>query len=313
VNWDLPGNYVAPLTCFDGDLRVDYAAMQRQIDYAIEVCNPVALCIAGVENQEYAYLSDAERTELVQRCVELVAGRSPCVVGVSHPSFRRAIDLAHLARRLGAAAIQVMAPRRPFGGAPSSAETLRYFEAIARETDLPIVAYHHPGPGADLGISTLVDLTRVEGVAVLKESSRDLRHVGLLLQLVREASGIPIFVGMEMILAGLDLGAAGGAMPPPGAAIAAALVAAYRHGDRTKAAAMQQLLNLMPARWHSYGLVSVMKESMRAVGLDSGVVYPPYGVMSERDRASLHHFWDQLPADLLARVRPKVHSPQGRV
>src|SRR6266481_4057854 len=114
-----PGLIVAPLTPFTADLTVDEAALRRQIDYVIEDCRATMVVAAGVETQEYTYLALDERKALIRRTIEFVGGRVPVMVGISHPALRTAIELAHEAENLGAAAVQLLAPLRPFAGPPS--------------------------------------------------------------------------------------------------------------------------------------------------------------------------------------------------
>ena len=85
---------------------------------------------AGVETQEYTYLSLDERKALIRRTIEFVDGRVPVMVGISHASFKTAIELAHEAERLGAAAVQLLAPLRPFAGPPTQDDLIAYFEAV---------------------------------------------------------------------------------------------------------------------------------------------------------------------------------------
>ena len=133
-----PGLIVAPLTPFTSDQTVDEAALKRQIDYVIDDCCATMVVAAGVETQEYTYLSFDARKALIHRTIELVDGRVPVMVGISHPSFKTAIELAHDAERHGAAAVQLLAPLRPFAGPPTQADLIAYFEAIGRETQVPI-------------------------------------------------------------------------------------------------------------------------------------------------------------------------------
>ena len=115
---------VAPLTPFTGDLKIDGAALAREIDYIVEDCGATMVVAAGVEAQEYTYLGLAERKDLISRTLECVAGRCPVMVGISHPSFRTAIELAHFAHELGAHAVQMLAPLRPFGGPPTERDLI---------------------------------------------------------------------------------------------------------------------------------------------------------------------------------------------
>ncbi len=62
-----PELVVAPLTPFTGDLKIDAAALKREIDYVIEDCGATMVVAAGVEAQEYTYLGMAERKELIRR------------------------------------------------------------------------------------------------------------------------------------------------------------------------------------------------------------------------------------------------------
>src|SRR6202030_4396348 len=131
-----PGLIRPPLTPCPADLTVDEAALRRQIDYVIDDCRATMVVAAGVETQEYTYLGFEQRKALIHRTIECVGGRVPVMVGISHPSFKTAIELAHDAERHGAAAVQLLAPLRPFAGPPTQADLIAYFEAIGRETPL---------------------------------------------------------------------------------------------------------------------------------------------------------------------------------
>src|SRR5438105_968169 len=97
-----PGLIVAPLTPFTANLDIDETALRREIDYVIGDCRATMVVAAGVETQEYTYLSFEQRKALIARTVEYVDGRVPVMVGISHASFRTAIELAHFAENLGA-------------------------------------------------------------------------------------------------------------------------------------------------------------------------------------------------------------------
>src|SRR5712691_5563043 len=90
-----PGLIVAPLTPFTVELDVDEGALRREIDYVVRDCRATMVVAAGVETQEYTYLSLAERKDLIRRTIELTDKRVPVMVGISHASFKTAIELAH--------------------------------------------------------------------------------------------------------------------------------------------------------------------------------------------------------------------------
>src|SRR5499433_363775 len=95
-----PGLIVAPLTPFTAELTVDEPALRRQIDYVVADCGASMIVAAGVETQEYTYLTFEQRKALIRATIELTDRRVPVMVGISHPSFKTAVELAHEAERL---------------------------------------------------------------------------------------------------------------------------------------------------------------------------------------------------------------------
>ena len=284
---DRPGLIVAPLTPFTCDLKLDEPALRRQIDYVVADCGATMVVAAGVETQEYTYLSLDERKALIRATIELVAGRVPVMVGVSHPSFRTAVELAHEAERLGAAAVQLLAPLRPFAGAPTRDDLVAYFEAVARETHLPITLYLNPGPGADVSIADTIALARLPRVKFIKESSRDLARVSRLIVEIDRAGHARYFTTMQMLLITLVLGGSGATMPPPAAEIARHVIDAFVAKDYERAAELQLEFALFPSKWMHRGLAPVMKAAMNLIGVAVGEPYPPYAALTPDETAAL--------------------------
>jgi len=286
----LPGLIVAPLTPFTADLAVDVAALRRQIDYVVTDCGATMVVAAGVETQEYTYLSLEQRKALIRATIEAVDGRVPVMVGISHPSFRAAIELAHDAEELGAAAVQLLAPLRPFAGPPTQADLIAYFEAVALETRLPITLYLNPGPGADVSIADTIALAKLPGVQLIKESSRDLARVSRLIVEIDRAGHARYFTTMQMLLATLELGGSGATMPPPGSEIARHVIDAFVAKDHLRAAELQLQFALFPSKWMHRGLAPTMKAAMNLIGVPVGDPYPPYAPLSREETAALAAF-----------------------
>jgi 4-hydroxy-tetrahydrodipicolinate synthase len=282
-----PGLIVAPLTPFTADLAVDEPALGRQIDYIVNDCRATMIVAAGVETQEYTYLSFEERKNLIRRTIELIDRRVPVMVGISHASFRTAIALAHEAERLGAAAVQVLAPLRPFAGPPTQADLIAYFEAIGRETKLPITLYLNPGPGADVSIPDTIALAKLPQVQLIKESSRDLARVSRLVVEIDRAGHARYFTTMQMLLATLQLGGSGATMPPPGCEIARAVIDAFVAKDYERAAEIQLQFALFPSKWMHRGLAPAMKAAMNLIGVPAGEPYPPYSPLTREEMTAL--------------------------
>ena len=284
---DRPGLIVAPLTPFTIDLKVDERALRRQIDYVIEDCAATMVVAAGVETQEYTYLSLEDRKALIRRTIEFTDKRVPVMVGISHPSFKTAIALAHDAENWGAAAVQLLAPLRPFAGPPTKDDLVAYFEAVSRETSLPITLYLNPGPGADVSVSDTIALAKLPRVAFIKESSRDLARVSRLIVEIDRAGYARYFTTMQMLLITLMLGGSGATMPPPACEIARHIIDAFVAKDYERASELQLQFALFPGKWMHRGLAPAMKAAMNLIGIPVGEPFPPYTGLTREETAAL--------------------------
>ena len=284
----MPGLIVAPLTPFKStDWSIDWKALEREIDYICNDCKAAMISVAGVETSEYHYLSFADRKELIKRTAEMIGKRSGLVVGISHPNTKTALELADFAHGLGAAAVQVLAPQRPYGGQPGTQELVDYFGAIADKSPLPLLLYLNPGPGAEVGPDATVAITRIDKVKYVKESSRDLARVSRLIVEIDHAGHARYFTTMQMLLITLMLGGSGATMPPPACYIAAKIIDAFNAKDYEKAAKLQLEFALFPSKFQSKGLAPVMKAAMELIDRPLGDPYPPFPPLTADEKKAL--------------------------
>lgn len=290
----LRGTIVPPLTPFTESGKVDYDKLHRMVDYVVEDCNASMVVAAGVEAQEYQFLSMADRKELIAKTIEYVAGRRPVAVGISHPSFATSIDLAEFAQLKGASALQLLAPMRPTGGAIKTSELVAYFQAVLHKTTLPMMLYLNPGPGADPSVPTTVEIAKLDRIDFIKESSRDLARVSRLIFEIEHAGHAQYFTTLQMWLATLALGGSGVTVPPPAALITRKIFDAFEAGDFKEAARLQSQLALFPARWMEFGLAAVMKAALAHLGIPVGDPYPPYEPVGGDALAKLRAYVDTM-------------------
>ena len=294
---------VPPLTPFTESLDIDVPALGRVVEHALATSGDLAMLVAaGVEAQEYQYLDLGARRDLISATVDAVDGRAPVSVGISHPSFRQAVELAQHAERVGAQALLLLAPLRPFGGVPTTGELVAYFEAVGRETSLPIGLYLNAGPGVDLSVPATVELAGLDCVHYVKESSRDLARISRLIAEIHHTGLARYFTTMQMLLPTLQLGGAGAAVPTPAATLAAAVVRAFEAGDIEEAARVQSQFALYPARWMHHGLMPTMKATLNLMGLDVGGPYPPFPPVGGEDLEQLRELLET--GDLLSTKGP---------
>lgn len=284
----LPGLVIAPLTPFNEALEVDDAAFKRGMDYVMDDASMIIA--AGVEAQEYQVFDLQERMDLMARTIELVDGRVPVAAGVSHANFKTVAKLAAFAQERGAQVLQVLAPLRPFGGVTTPDDLMRYYEAVSGETDLPILLYLNPGPGADPSIETVIALSKLDKVAYVKESSRDITRIGRLITEIELAGHARYFTTQQVLLPTLMLGGSGITLPPPATRLARKVIDAFVAGNYEEAARLQRQFTIWPSRWMNYGLMPTMKASLDILGVPMGKPFPPYRAIEGADYAALAQY-----------------------
>lgn len=157
---------------------------------------------------EGASMTTAERQTLLERWVELAAGRLRVIAHVGHSSLPDARALAEHAQAVGADAISAVPP---YFLKINDAEALVDF--FARVTDaaprLPFIYYHIPGvTGVTLPASSFLTAAqgRIATFAGIKFAHDDLVDFQRCLDLAKE--GEEIYLGnAKLALAGMTLGA----------------------------------------------------------------------------------------------------------
>ena len=291
---DIRGIIGTCLTPFQRDGSVDLAALEREINYLIEVCRAEAVAIAATEDAEYTMLGWQERKELMAAGTRMVGGRAPVILGISHPAPQRAIELAEHAAAVGADVVQVLMPIRLWGGEPDPDEVYDYVTEIARRSPLPLCVYHNRGPGADPAIPLYLRLADIFNLPYIIETSGDVTKISRLIEEIDRRGSARFFSTIESLLINLTLGGSGAAMPPPAAYVGGQVVRAFREGDVERAVEWQRILGLFPGRWSRYGMPPVMKAAMRHLGIDLGKPAAPFSPVSHWDDAQIGQFLEEV-------------------
>src|SRR5918999_1232049 len=304
VTQPIKGIIGACLTPFDDNDRIDYRALEREVEFLVSDCD--AVTVAAVEAAEYTMLSREERKELLKIATEIVDHRLPVILGCSSPSPKEVIELAEYSARVGGDFVQVLMPLRPWGGQPTIAELMEFYTQVASASPLPVTCYHNPGPGADPPQDAFVKISEISNIRYFKESSRDITKISRLIEQIELAGKGHYFTTMQPLLVTLMMGGSGATMPPPGTRIGAEVVRAFRLGDIERAKAWQRCFALFPGKWSAYGLPPVMKSAMKHFGVDIGDPCRPYAPVSPRDHEQIGQFLRQV--GLIGEAGP---TPQG--
>lgn len=272
----------------EGGLVLD--RVEESVEYTLE-CGCHAVVASGTGVQETAALAPEERKELISTTIEAVDGRVPVLVGVSYPAQPIVSDLVAHAEAEGADAVLAMPP---WGVPPSQDAIVRYYEAIAAESDLPILAYNNPSVTIDMDRETIREVARIDGVDYVKESSRDWQKIGWLLETVHHEGHAEVFTTMDVFLATLQAGGSGIVTPAPLSTPSMEIYKAYQKGDIGRAVEIQRTFGDFPPEEAEVGLTGVCKAATQLAGVDVGPPRPPYDSISDEGRAAVDEWMDEV-------------------
>ena len=161
------------LTPFTENEKLDLDAYEKNLAAQVEA--GVHGIIIGGSLGEASTITEKEKEELTEFSVEYLNEDIPVIVNIAEATTADAIKQAANAKKWGADGIMLLPPMRY---KPDDRETITYFKAVARSTDLPIMIYNNP---PDYKIDTRPDmfdeLVECENITALKESSRDVTNL----------------------------------------------------------------------------------------------------------------------------------------
>lgn len=192
----------------DGSL--DLPSLDRLVDHLVDA-GVDGLFVLGSSGQ-VAYLTDAERDQVVARVVTRAAGRLPVVSGALDLTASRVIAQARRAADLGVDGVVVTAPLYALN---DTDEIRRHFERIGAAVAVPVFAYDVPvRVGSKLSPELMMALAAQGAIAAVKDSSGDDVSFRRLVALNAEAGHpLDLLTGHEVMCDGMALLGADGAVP----------------------------------------------------------------------------------------------------
>jgi len=167
------GVFPAVTTQFRSDESLDLPSTLTHVE---------AMLAAGVDGLvflgtvgENCSLEAVEKREILKAAVNHVAGRVPVLTGVAEYTTALACRFAADALKAGVDGLMVL-PGMVYRSDPR--ETLAHFRAVARATELPIMAYNNPvSYGVDITPALFAGLADEPTIICIKESSEDPRRI----------------------------------------------------------------------------------------------------------------------------------------
>ncbi len=169
----LSGTGVALVTPFTADLRVDFEALQKLVDFVID--GGVNYIVSLGSTGETATLSTEEKFAVFGATVDYVQSRVPVVVGIGGNDTANVLLEMESYPLDRAVAILSASPQY---NKPSQEGIYQHFKAMAMATTKPIVLYNVPGrTGSNMLPQTVVRLAQdFDNIIGMKEASGDVRQ-----------------------------------------------------------------------------------------------------------------------------------------
>lgn len=285
------GCFVAMITPFrDGE--IDVPALRRLVEF--HLANGTDGLVPCGTTGEAVTMTEEEQLRVVEIVVETVNKRIPVVAGTGTNSTAKTIKMTKKARDVGADAALVVTP---YYNKPTQQGLYLHFEAIARETDFPLVLYNVPTrTSVNMLPETVARLAKIPNVVAIKEASGNMDQVSQIVQSCR--SDFAVLSGDDSLtLPMLSLGGTGvvsvvGNIAPKAMSD---MVRAYRHGDHARARELHyQLFDLCRAMFIETNPIPV-KTAAGILGLCSAEMRLPMCPMGDANRQKLEQVINASP------------------
>jgi 4-hydroxy-tetrahydrodipicolinate synthase len=293
---DLHGVFPYLVSPVDGTGRVKADILGRLVD---------DLVVAGVHGLtplgstgEFAYLGNAQRSDVVRATIEAASGRVPVVAGVAATATADAVAQARSYQDLGAdGVLAILESYFPL----AEPQVEAYFRAIADAVDVPVVIYTNPQfQRTDLTLDVIERLSEHPRIRYIKDAST---NTGRLLSIMNRSAGLKVFSASAHIPAAVMLIGGVGWMAGPACVIPRQSVALYelcRAGRWVEAMDLQRRLWRINEIFARFNLAACIKAALEIQGYDVGDPVPPQRALGAKEReivaAALADVADLAPA-----------------
>ncbi len=249
-------------------------------------------------NGEAAFLTAAERRQVVEAARAVISKTKPLLVGTGGEATQLVTARNREAHELGADAVLVLPPHY-YPAAMTDTVLRTHYETLADESTLPVLLYNIPSVTTlALSPTLIASLAQHPNIVGLKDSSGNVAALSETMR--RVPKDFQVMTGSApTFLAALALGARGGILAVANVAArpCRGLYDAFHKGDLETARALQFSLNpLAQAVTTRFGIPG-LKAALKLQGLDAG--YPRAPLLEFTDTAELESLLAPLNVDTL--------------
>lgn len=177
----IKGSIVALVTPFKKNYHIDEERLRFLINWHARRKTD-AILVCGTTG-ESATLTHKEHKRVVEIAVDEAKGRIPIIAGAGSNSTQEALDLAHFAKSVKAAALLVITP---YYNRPTQRGLYQHYKTIASKVRLPLIIYNVPTrTGINILPETVAQIYKdCKNVIGIKEASGSLDQITKIMTLV---------------------------------------------------------------------------------------------------------------------------------
>lgn len=258
-----------------------------------QIANKIdALVVCGTTG-ESSTMTLEERKETIKFAVEVVHKRVPVIAGTGSNCTKSAIEMTKFAESVGVDGALIVTP---YYNKTTQEGIVAHYEAIEKETNLPIILYSVPSrTGVNILPKTCQELSKLKNIVAIKEASGNLSQVAEIANLCGDE--LNIYSGNDdQILPVLSVGGIGvisvlsNIMPE----FTHTMIEDFLGGNLEKAKKAQiEAIPLVKALFSEVNPIPV-KAALNLQGYDCGVPRMPLLEMSTQNQEILKKEMDKM-------------------
>ena len=177
---EIQGHGVAMITPFNGDGSIDFDAIPVIVNHLI--AGGVDYLVVLGTTAETATLTKAEKIALVDKIIEINAGRLPLVLGLGGNHTQELIGMFDW---FNLSSFTALLSVSPYYNKPNQEGLYQHFKTIANHSSLPVILYNVPSrTGVNIDPETVLRLAEdFDNIVALKEASGDFQQAQTLMKL----------------------------------------------------------------------------------------------------------------------------------
>ncbi len=279
-----PRLMTAMITPFKSNLEIDYDRVRKLANHLVET-GTEGIVVSGTTG-ESPNLTDEEKLELFSIVQEEVGSRIQVWAGVGTNSTSRTIEMVKKASKLNIDGVMVVTP---YYNKPSQEGLYQHFGKVAEATSLPVMLYNVPGrTGINLLPQTVQRLSQIGNIVALKEASGNMDQMSELVNCTPD--DFIIYSGDDSLTLPLMAIGAYGVISIASHLVGmeiSDMIKAYFAGNIKEAARIHAwLFPLFKVLFITTNPVP-LKESMRLLGKDSGILRGPLCPPADKESSEI--------------------------